>query len=64
MIEQMNGCMKMSRLADALEKKLLIDAVVRSDLLCMTHQDLIQYYEVHRANELWDYDEEELKEMA
>jgi len=53
----------MSRLADAGEKKPLIDAIIQSDLNCMTHYDLIQYYEVNRANELWDYHEDELKEM-
>jgi len=53
----------MSRLADAAEKKALIDAVIRSDLNCMTQYDLIQYYEENRANELWDYHEDELKEM-
>ena len=61
--EQSSGGITMSRLADAAEKKALIDAVIRSDLNCMTQYDLIQYYEENRANELWDYHEDELKEM-
>ena len=53
----------MSKLLDAGDKKALIDAVVQSDLNCMTQYDLIRYYEVNRANELWDYEDDELKEM-
>jgi len=53
----------MARLADASEKKILIDAVIESDLNCMTHQDLIQYYGENRANELWEYHVDELEEM-
>jgi len=47
----------------AKSKEELIDAVVQSDLNCMTHGDLIRYYEENRANELEEYHEDELEEM-
>ena len=53
----------MSRLADAGEKKQFIDAIIRSDLLCMTQGDLLKFYEEKRAEELWEYHVDELKEM-
>jgi len=53
----------MSRLADAGEKKPLIDAIIQSDLNCMTPYDLIRYYEENRAEELWEYHVDELEEM-
>ena len=53
----------MAKLSDAVNKKQLIDDIIEDDLNCMTHQDLIRYYEENRANELWEYDEEELEEM-
>lgn len=53
----------MSKLLDSGNKQSLIDSVVQSDLNCMTHGDLIRYYEENRANELWDYHEDELEEM-
>jgi len=54
----------MGRLADAGEKKVLIDAIIRDDLLCMTYGDLIKFYEEKRAEELWDYHVDELEEMC
>jgi len=53
----------MSRLADAAEKKPLIESIVHIESQCMTHGDLINFYEEKRAEELWDYHEDELKEM-
>ena len=53
----------MSKLLDSGNKQSLINAVVQSDLNCMTHGDLIRYYEENRSNELWDYHEDELEEM-
>jgi len=53
----------MARLLDAAHKKELIDAIVQSDSQCMTHGELIQFYEDKRAEELWEYHEDELKEM-
>jgi len=53
----------MSRLADAGEKKPLIESIVHIESQCMTHGDLINFYEEKRAEELWDYHVDELQEM-
>ena len=53
----------MAKLLDGVNKKQLIDDIIEDDLNCMTHQDLIRYYEENREAELWEYDEEELEEM-
>lgn len=53
----------MAKLVDAMHKKELIDSIVQSDSQCMTHGELIQFYEEKRAEELWDYHEHELEEM-
>ena len=54
----------MAKLLDEANKVKLIDSIVQSDSQCMTHGELIKFYEEKRAEELWDYHEDELKERV